>query len=218
MDLAIHSGDSLIAYHSRQRILEDVRLAGRLGCQKVVFHTGYNPFIPAEKYRERFFSAHSEFWQQAATISPEVTICLENQWENDPAIMLELMRRIDRPNVRVCLDVGHAHAYSEISAAEWLERLTPYVLHMHWNDNHGNTDSHLAIGSGSLDWAALAIRTRQLSAPVSIVIELNSLRSIERSLAYLAALPGNPLPEAAMRLLPAPAIGAFPPNVLSSQF
>lgn len=190
MDLAVHSGDSHIACHSRRRIIEDIRLAGRLGCQKVVFHTGFNPLVPSVKYKERFLTAHAAFWQRAAAHCPALTICLENQWEPDPAILKELMRRIDRPNVRLCLDVAHAHAYSTIPVLTWLDQLAPHVAHMHWNDNHGDTDSHLAIGTGTIDWAALAARTRRLEVPVSIVIELNSLNAIQQSLSYLAGLPG----------------------------
>lgn len=185
IDLAVHSDDTNIARYSRDCIFDDVRLATRLGCQKVVFHTGYNPLIPARKYREIFYSAQIDFWRQAAAVSPELTICLENQWENDPAILLELMQGIDRPNVRVCLDVGHAHAYSKVPAVDWLRLLTPFLAHMHWNDNLGDTDSHLPIGEGSLEWAAILRETQRLMDPVSIVIELNSLTAIQQSLAFL---------------------------------
>jgi sugar phosphate isomerase/epimerase len=189
MDLAVHGGDALIASHSRQRILDDVRLATRIGCQKIVFHTGYNPLIPSVKYRERFLDAHVDFWQRTAITCPNLQICLENQWEPDPALLLELMQRIDQPNIRLCLDVGHAHAYSRYPAAQWLDQLAPYVAHMHWNDNLGDRDSHLPIGAGTLDWTAVLGRTRQLPTPVSIVIELSTLADIQQSFAHLASIP-----------------------------
>jgi sugar phosphate isomerase/epimerase len=187
MDLAIHSGDACIAHHSRERIHADIQLAIRLGCQKLVFHTGYNPLIPAASYRERFLAAHVEFWPNAAAAAAgsNLTLCLENQWENDPSILQELMRRIDLPNVRLCLDVGHAHAYSDVAALTWLTQLTPFLAHMHWSDNLGNHDSHLPLGMGSINWAALVDSTLRLPAPPSIVIELNTLRAIERSFSYL---------------------------------
>jgi len=188
MDLAVHSGDSLIAHHSRQRILDDLKLAVRLGCRKIVFHTGFNPLIPSASYRERFLAAHADFWQHAAASCPGLTICLENQWENEPSILLDLMHRIDKPNVRLCLDVGHAHAYSEIPAVTWLTQLAPFLAHMHWSDNFGDHDSHLPLGTGSIDWAALVDRSQRLNRPLSIVIELNTLRFIERSLSYLKEL------------------------------
>lgn len=187
-DLAVHSADSQIAHHSKQRIREDVNLAARLGCQKVVFHTGFNPLIPSVKYRERFLSAQAEFWQEAAGISPGVTICLENQWESEPGLLGELMARIDRPNVRLCVDVGHAHAYSKVPPQAWLRQLAPWVAHMHWNDNLGDTDSHLPIGEGRIHWAAILEETQRLAETVSIVIEMNSLTAIRQSMAYIEEL------------------------------
>lgn len=188
MDLAVHSGDSLIAHHSRQRILDDIKLAERLGCQKIVFHTGFNQLIPASKYRGRFIAAQVTFWQHAAASCPGLTVCLENQWEDDPSILLELIKRIDRPNIRLCLDVGHAHTYSTIPVGAWLQQLAPFLAHMHWSDNWGEHDSHLPLGAGSIDWAALTACTEKLGSPLSIVIELNSIRCIEQSLSYLDEL------------------------------
>lgn len=185
MDLAVHSGDSLIAHHSRQRILDDLKLAERLGCQKIVFHTGFNQLIPSSKYRGRFIAAQATFWQHASASCPELTVCLENQWENDPSILLELMKQIDRPNIRLCLDVGHAHAYSTVPVDAWVQQLAPFLAHMHWSDNWGEHDSHLPLGAGSIDWASLLSRTEKLGSPMSIVLELNSIRCIEQSLIYL---------------------------------
>ena len=188
MDLALHSTDAAIANHTRHRLLSDIHLATRLSCHKLVFHTGFNPLVPSASYQERFLVAHTDFWQQAAAVNSDLIICLENQWENDPALLLDLMQRIDKPNVRLCLDVGHANAYSTLSPVGWLQRLAPWVAHMHWSDNLGDHDSHLPLGAGSIDWASLVAQTHALPTSVSTVIELNSLRLIERSLSYLSEL------------------------------
>jgi sugar phosphate isomerase/epimerase len=187
-DLAVHSGDALIANISRQRILEDLRMATRLGCQKVVFHTGFNPLVPAVRYRDEFMRIHAEFWPRMAAAFPDVQICLENQWEPDPAIFVKLMEHISHPSVRVCLDVAHAHAYSTCSVANWMRVLAPFIGHMHWNDNLGDTDSHMAVGDGSIDWRDVLLQTAGRGDKVSVVLELASIKEIEKSMAHLAAL------------------------------
>jgi sugar phosphate isomerase/epimerase len=59
----------------------------------------------------------------------------------DPVI--ECVRRINRPNVAMTLDVGHAHlaaAYFRFEFLEAIRSALPYVRHVHVNDNFGRYD------------------------------------------------------------------------------
>jgi sugar phosphate isomerase/epimerase len=59
---------------------------------------------------------------------------------------------------------------------------------MHWNDNLGDTDSHMAVGDGSIDWRDVLLQTAGRGDKVSVVLELASIKEIEKSMAHLAAL------------------------------
>jgi hypothetical protein len=80
IDLSLHSDDPAIAEIARQRIARDLETAF-LGCRKIVFHTGFNPLVPLERYEEEFVDRHTAFWPQCADQWPDLTICLENLWE-----------------------------------------------------------------------------------------------------------------------------------------
>lgn len=190
LDLALHSADEGIASLSRRRIVADLQTASRLGCEKVVFHTGFNPLIPQRYFWGHFLEAQRSFWGTVADQFPNVTICLENQWEPTPEIFLSLLQAIDHPNVQMCLDVAHAHVYSsQVSAAGWVERLYPHIRHLHLNDNHGDEDTHLGIGEGSVDWPEVVAGLEVFGETLpSLVIELKSLAAITRSLDILDGL------------------------------
>jgi len=188
IDIAVHSGDPAIAAVARDRIQRDLETASRLGCQTVVFHTGFNPLVPGREYGRAFLERHAAFWPAVADQFPGISICLENMWETSPQLLDQLLRGINHPRVGLCLDVAHAHAYSPVGVETWLERLKHRIRHMHWNDNHGDTDSHLAIGKGNIPWKEVQAFVRRLSGEVAVVLEMKSMQAVRHSLRYLAQL------------------------------
>ncbi|MFO8079469.1 MAG: sugar phosphate isomerase/epimerase family protein [Armatimonadota bacterium] len=64
-----------------------------------------------------------------------------------------LIDAIDRPNVGICLDVGHAHVQG-IDMAEGVRQCGDRLIATHIQDNDGRSDQHLAPIRGSIDWTA----------------------------------------------------------------
>jgi sugar phosphate isomerase/epimerase len=185
IDIAVHSADPGIAAVARERILRDLETACQLGCQTVVFHTGFNPLVPGQQYGHEFLERHAAFWPAVADRFPGITICLENMWEPSPRLLERLLRGIHHPRVGLCLDVAHAHAYSPFPVEEWLNQPGGRILHMHWNDNHGDTDSHLPIGQGNIPWKNVQTAARRVAPGATVVLELKAMRAIRQSLKYL---------------------------------
>ena len=77
-------------------------------------------------------------------------IVLENVLEEEPEYLLDIVRAADHPRLGLCLDVGHANAYSAVPAMEWLERLAPYLRHFHLHNNDGSFDAHAPLGEGGI--------------------------------------------------------------------
>lgn len=196
IDLSVHSDDPAIAGISRQRIQRDLETASRLGCRKIVFHTGFNPLVPVRRYEEEFVDRHAAFWPAVADQFPGITICLENMWEGSPHLFERLLRAIGHPQVRMCLDVAHAHAYGDFGVETWITRLKSRIAHMHWNDNDGDRDSHLPIGRGNVPWKPILGAAHDFRG-ITVVVELKSLSAIRQSLRHLAELK---LPRAAAQL------------------
>lgn len=77
---------------------------------------------------------------------------MENVLDEDWCLLLDVYKKVDHPKFKLCLDMGHAHCYSEIPVMEWAEELSPYISHVHVHDNAGDRDSHLGLGKGTLPY------------------------------------------------------------------
>jgi sugar phosphate isomerase/epimerase len=185
LDLAIHSDDDRISAISKSRIERDVLTALRLGCEKVVFHMGYNPLVPGERYRQKLVESQVNFWSYILGSYPGITICLENQWETDWTIFQEIFATLQHPHLGMCLDVAHAHVYGHYSPEAWIEAIPTQVRHMHWSDNCGDRDSHLPLGAGNIAWTPI-FASGDLWKTVTVTLEVAETSGIQRSLAFLS--------------------------------
>ena len=70
---------------------------------------------------------------------------------------------------QVAFDVGHAHIKREID--EFISRLGSRIIHVHAHDNHGDTDRHLSIGSGTVRWRKVLRSLLETGFEGQIVIE-----------------------------------------------
>ncbi|MDO5845982.1 MAG: sugar phosphate isomerase/epimerase family protein [Methanocorpusculum sp.] len=157
-------------------ICDSIELAAEVNAQTVVFHPGYFAFT--EEY-ERAVSALKMSLAAIASYAEDagVSCCVENMgnWgyfflkcPDDFALTGE---------TPFCLDVGHANEVGTLSA--FLD--VPFV-HVHLHDNDGTTDSHEAVGCGTIDFARVmrAVRANHIACPVVEVGTLDGcLASIE---------------------------------------
>lgn len=163
----------LAAYRYRQAI----RLAKQYGASKVIIHGGYNPWI----YYPVWYTEQSVlFWKAFLKEDPGVQIVLENVLENEPDMLLEIIRGVDDPRLRMCLDIGHVNAYSKTSVMDWLEICAPYVSHFHIHNNDGSWDTHNALNKGSIPMKALRNRAKILSPDATFTLELMDAESSVR--------------------------------------
>jgi len=76
------------------------------------------------------------------------------------------------------IDFGHAHTMGKVN--DFLKVIRS-ASHIHIHDNHGQSDEHLAIGDGTVDWKRLApVLIREYSGVV--VVEGRSIPEAKRSL------------------------------------
>lgn len=72
----------------------------------------------------------------------------------------DLIDAIDRPNVGICLDVGHAHVQG-YEMSEAVRQCGERLIGTHIQDNDGTGDQHLAPTRGTIDWTAGIAALRQ---------------------------------------------------------
>lgn len=141
--------DSLVRKATMTRFSQCYEAGLALGAKKIVFHSGMNPYV----YYKRGWAEHTAaFWQEFMDDRTEIEIVLENVFDDDWELLMDVYRRVDKPNFKLCLDIGHAHCYSSVDVRTWAKNLAPYVSHVHIHDNHGDRDSHVGLGKGNLPW------------------------------------------------------------------
>src|SRR5262249_55262569 len=103
-----------------------------------------------------------------------VILCVENMPPgvhpgSRMADLFDLVSTLDRPELALALDTGHAHIAatpaSETLAAGRLLRTT------HVHDNDGRQDTHLPPGLGTLDWDAWAVALDAIDYRGPILLE-----------------------------------------------
>ena len=163
-----------------RRYRQAMELAAEYDCKKLVIRGGYvtNVYFPA------WYTHQSVcFWREFLETAPEdVTIFLENVLEEEPQMLLDILRQVKDPRLRMCLDVGHAHVYSKIPVMEWLEACAPWIGHFHIHNNDGSRDSHCPLDQGTIPMEKLLGRIEQLCPQASLTLELAEAESSVRNL------------------------------------
>lgn len=86
--------------------------------------------------------------------------------ENTPNTMWALDLALDeigddpeKTNLGICIDVGHAYISQDAGREpirNYIERYRGQLVHLHLHDNFGDSDDHLPLREGSIDWQNLA--------------------------------------------------------------
>jgi len=187
MDMASGSPDKRINQVCVERYQHAIRIGAELGVELIIFHANFIAAIHTDEYRLSWHARNIAFWAPMADYARQhgLTIAIENMWEFDPNIIGDVINEIAHPNLKACLDVGHAHLFGEVPFEEWLKELEPVLVHTHMNNNNGKVDIHRAFTDGVLDYHKILPQIRALQMPPSITLEMDEVSAMEVSLPYL---------------------------------
>lgn len=167
--------DPMVRQVAAERCRQTIQAAKRYGITKIILHGGYNPRI----YYPIWYTEQSViFWREFLQEVPAgMVLCLENVFEEEPGMILDILRQVDDPRLRMCLDVGHVNAYSSIPVQEWLEQCAPWISHFHIHNNDASRDSHNPLMEGSIPMRELLKQTDSLCPEATITLELTEAQS-----------------------------------------
>jgi sugar phosphate isomerase/epimerase len=188
-DLAPGALDDGILAESRRRLRRVCHYLPVFRPRAMVCHLGYE----ARHYRwdqERWLARSAATWKELAALAAPhgVTVMLENVYETEPELFLEVLGRVGAPNLQVCFDVGHLLAFSTGDFPHWLKTLAPVIGHLHLHDNHGDADNHLALGAGRVPLPETLDYLAAQGCRPSVTLEPHQEGSLEPSLNYLAGI------------------------------
>ena len=173
-----------VAYKRYEQSLEYCR---RFGASKMIVHSNY---VEDLYYPEWFVSRNIDFWKRfLAEHDDDVVICMKNVREEDPELILGILRGVDDRRLRMCLDVGHANLTAR-EPVDWIKTCAPYISHYHIHNNFGAptvgrksiSDMHLGLGNGNMDMKGILTLAEELTPHATAAIESEDL---EDSVAWL---------------------------------
>jgi sugar phosphate isomerase/epimerase len=156
-----------------------------------VVHPGYlSPY--GSQVPERAWRTHIESIRHVCDTAEKygITIAVENMPEMPyifgkyPDEMLRTLEEVDRDNLGMTLDVGHANTAGVVD--EFLEKCKEHILHMHIHDNHGISDEHLPLGRGTVQWKKVMESLKGYNG--RLVTEMATLQEGEECIAYIQSL------------------------------
>lgn len=157
------------------RYLQTMEVARGYGIHKLIFHAGFNHAL----YFPIWFTQQSTlfFKDFVKEIPEDMTIALENVVEEDPAWITEILAAVDSPKLRMCLDVGHARAYSKFTPSQWVNEAAPFIDHFHIHNNDGSRDSHSPLMEGSIPMMDLLSQIETQCPEATLTLELPEAES-----------------------------------------
>lgn len=167
-------------------------IAKKLNCTEIVVHNG---FIPKVYDQEEWIKRASDFWGNFfADKDNNITVCLENQFENDPELIKKEIELVNDKRLKVCLDIGHANCFSDASVEKWITTLEKKISYFHLHSNHGKrnvqcttTDEHLGLGHGKINFKKI-LKLMEKVSPNSIWNIEVADKYVEESILYLEKL------------------------------
>lgn len=166
-----------------KRLEQSIIFAGQLDCKLWLFHpgskTGLSQFYPGKDWQNNLNSVRKLLKVAKREC---VNIALENTPE-PPSLMksVEDFHRFYQEfndDIGMVLDVAHANINNQIGA--FIKQFSEKIAHIHVSDNNGESDLHLGIGQGNINWKNFAKLVKQINYSNLIVIE--SITNIQESL------------------------------------
>ena len=136
--------------------LRSIEICGMLGIKNTVVHSGHAQGIG----KEEWFARNKDFYEKLLPTAEKcgVNILCENStasnmgeqyFINSGRDMREFIDYVDHPLFHGCWDTGHANC--EGSQYDEILTLGEHLYAIHYNDNHGQKDDHVAPFLGRLN-------------------------------------------------------------------
>lgn len=188
MNINIASLNKGIRKASIEEIKKSIDLASKIDGEIVVVHPGMVPFL-GRGFEDKIYELANDAIRELGAYGDDlgVTVAIENMPDFEGHMyknMFDLNDVLEEFDMYMTLDIGHAYHAGYSPEDMYFDR----VKHIHIHDNHGDEDSHLALGEGSIDLKEIIAKYQQNNYDGIYVIEVNNKDSVKNSLSYLKNL------------------------------
>jgi len=177
--------DPRVMEYSREMITEGLEIGTILGCKIAILRSGFSNHVRPKDipdWKARLIDSMQELVAQAE--DEEIVLALENAYEPDGEVLLEVMQTVNSPWLRFCVDLGKAACFSRMAPEEWIHTFKDWIIALNFHDNEGLEDEHLACGRGVVGYDEVysALTEERISCNVSVDV---APEDVEPSLEHL---------------------------------
>lgn len=155
-DVNIGSFNAGIREEAVRQVIEAIEVADRLGMKTVTVHPGFlSPISFADPKKVMDITRESIQLIDSKVGGLGIKVGVENM----PAMIVttcrkaeDLLQLIEGTGIGICFDVGHANTTGE---SENFLQLVESFVNIHLHDNDGNSDYHMPMGAGTVDFESL---------------------------------------------------------------
>jgi sugar phosphate isomerase/epimerase len=153
-----------------------------------VFHAAYDRW----RYSGRadiWLHNSVDTWQKVMDAASRIgmRVAVENVFDETPEPLAMLIEQIDSPDFGFCFDTGHFNLFARAPMEEWFDRLGRHLIEVHLHDNDGTADSHLALGSGAIDFDKFFGLLKKQGADPVYTVEAHDKEDVDVSLERVRA-------------------------------
>ncbi len=178
LDLPWWTYDHLVEDVVRRRVSDTLELCADIRPAHLVMHLNCPDYFCRPWRAARWAGQVLEFWRPYLVRLAEMGThaVFENTSEPDPSAALALAEAFaaERLPASICLDIGHAHAFSPTPPMDWVRELKNRIAHYHIHDNDKADDWHRAPGQGTIDFASLLPEIARLSPEATLSMEIET--------------------------------------------
>jgi len=154
--------------------MDAIDFAAGSKCNYLVIHTGFcqSPAFDRARARERSYEALQMLCRRARESG--VRLAVENVGYHGTSLYTydEFVHLLDEfgQEAGYILDIGHA-ALNGLDSAALIRDTRQRLLGIHIHDNNGQTDQHLPLGEGVIQWQPILTEMAGLDGFCSLVLE-----------------------------------------------
>lgn len=159
-----------------EQYTQTFKLANSLDTPHVVVHSGHKSDgnIPDEEALE--LAIETLRVCQKSALEQNVKMLVENTGYGSISFIKkpdDLRKLVDgiSESVGIVIDTGHAHLQG-LSLLDCFDLFGKRIIQIHVNDNYGDTDSHLPIGNGDINFCEMIKKMKILSLSPLMIIEI----------------------------------------------
>lgn len=148
-----------------------------LGAHRFIVHP-LMPYFDTAEGADEVWQMNEEFIAQLADHAKTygVMVCVENlPFPVYPLASVEavceLVDKLERDNLKICLDTGHAAIFFGSDIAPAVRYIGKRLEAVHIHDNMGKEDEHLIPGDGIIDWDGFAAALKEIGFDKVVSLE-----------------------------------------------